>query len=78
VVSTLVQPRQERVPFHASLTNDRRFGTPIGAAHGVSGAHVTNRNGAAYHTYNATLPTAAQPGAVGGTREVNAGLRHAF
>ena len=40
----------------------------------VSDAHVTNRNGAAYHTENATLPPPAQPDAVGGTSEVNADL----
>ncbi|QBI03232.1 porin [Pseudoduganella albidiflava] len=44
----------------------------------VSAARVSNRNGASYHTYNATLPAATQAGAVAGTREVNIGLRHAF
>ncbi|MYM30356.1 porin [Duganella sp. CY15W] len=44
----------------------------------MSAARVTNKNGATYHTYNATLPTATQTGAVAGTREFNIGLRHAF
>lgn len=44
----------------------------------LSGARVSNKNGANYHTFGATLPTATQSGAVAGTREVNIGLRHAF
>ncbi|OEZ55502.1 porin [Duganella sp. HH105] len=44
----------------------------------LSAARMTNKNGAAYHTYSATLPAAGQAGAVAGTREFNVGLRHAF
>lgn len=44
----------------------------------ASTAKVSNKNGANYHTYSATLPVAGQTGAVAGTREFNMGLRHAF
>lgn len=44
----------------------------------ASAAHISNKNGATYHTYSASLPTADQKGAAGGTREFNIGLRHTF
>jgi GBP family porin len=41
-------------------------------------AKIENDNGATYRTANSTAPISGQTGAVGGTQEINVGLRHTF
>lgn len=44
----------------------------------TSYAKISNENGATYRTFSATAPITGQNGAVGGTQEINVGVRHTF
>ncbi len=44
----------------------------------TSFAKVSNDNGATYRSYDSTAPISGQTGAVGGTQEINVGIRHTF
>ncbi len=44
----------------------------------TSFAKISNNNGSNYRTLSATAPITGQNGAIGGTQEVNVGIRHIF